>query len=173
MKKTSGSEKVIFFFTAFFAVIVIGNIFLNDKFFELTVGNSISAMISLYVAYYLTEIRNNERKYKEKAEDILNKIQVLVSEPSFTCDNYELREHRIRQRTLNNKITLLEKISQKLTCEDDVKYIRQQFDDYREFIDAHIEDVEHLKKSKPELMKFAANIENKCDEIKVNFYNNK
>lgn len=57
-----------------------------------------------------------------------------------------------------------------LGFQDDVKYIDEQFTEYKSFVSDHLNDLDYLSKSETQLRKYSENIDSKCDQIIVKFY---
>lgn len=166
--------KVIFMSTicALLLIISIYNIKNNSKFWDISFYNIITILIAIVVTYYFTQKNNNEKKKKEEAENILEKIQKIISLEKYYIidDDFDEKSINMMKRTVNNKIVILEKISKELNIQDEINYIKVKFKEYRELIDEHITDITYLKKSSLELKKILILIDDKIDEIKLKLY---
>ena len=77
----------------------------------------------------------------------------------------------ISQRKFANCLSVLEEYGKLLGLQDDVKYIDEQFTEYKTFISDHLNDFDYLSKSEAHLRRLSENIDSKCDQIVVKFYN--
>lgn len=146
----------------------------NPSFFCASFTQLLTLLITVFIAFWATQFKNDERKQKDHAEDILTIIQESVSEESFikiTTDT-DTKLITMNNRKLSNKISVLIQYSNKLNFKQDAKYIEEKFKEYQEFVSNHINDLEYLSKSSAELIKYANLIESKCDTIFYKVRNN-
>ncbi|MGL5150946.1 MAG: hypothetical protein ACRC7N_10300 [Clostridium sp.] len=144
----------------------------NSNFFDTPSYAIINIGIAIGVAYYLTQRKNDERKLKEKAEEIINKIQRDINDNrSYEINKQEdIKWCLIIHRQINNRIEILENLSDKLQVYEDVEYIRKNFNNYKELFGNHVNDLTYLKKSKVDFIKFTSNMDYKLDVIKIKLY---
>ena len=81
------------------------------------------------------------------------------------------KNYGISQRKFANCLSVLEEYGKQLGLQDDVKYIDEQFTEYKTFISDHLNDFDYLSKSEAHLRRLSENIDSKCDQIVVKFYN--
>lgn len=67
-------------------------------------------------------------------------------------------------------MNVLKEYGKQLGFQDDVKYIEEQFSEYKSLISEHLNDFDYLSKSETHLRKLSENIDSKCDQIIVKFY---
>lgn len=151
--------------------IFVFNLNNNPQFFETSISNIITIILTIVIAYYLTQLSNDERKKKEEFIGILNKIQQFVnSENALFNDKFDKRKVLLNLRSINNSIDLLKKYAYCSNIKKNIDYIKQQFDDYREFVGDNIEKPTYLAQSEAQLLKYLKAIDTKCDEIKLTMY---
>lgn len=144
-----------------------------DNFFQASFVNIITLITAILLAFMFSQMRNQENKLKEKAEGILDKIQSKVQSENFYSikkDCYDKKKILMTLRSIANHIEILTKYASELNFSEDVVYINEEFLHYKDLISNHLEDLEHLTKAEPDLMKFANNIDSKCDHIRVSLY---
>lgn len=181
MKKYKGRKKRfvnIVVIVCLIGAIVIGGISLcrNENFWNVNAAQVLTLIVTICIAFWATQSKNDERKKKDHAEQILRKIQMIVTNEAFycistSCDVVENKKKMtMTNRSLNNAIDILKKYGSMLNFNDAVEYIEKEFKDYRELVSEHCEDLEYLNKSESTLKKYADNIDNKCDSIILDLY---
>lgn len=157
-------------------VVAVVSFCYNDDFWKVNAAQALTLILTICVAFWATQIKNDERKKKEHAEQILRKIQAIVTDESFysisaSCEVLDNKKRiNIANRSLSNNIDMLKRYGELLGFKDGAEYIAKEFKDYREFVSEHIEDVEYLSKSETTLKKYAENIDAKCDWIVMELY---
>lgn len=156
------------------AVLVLGiyNTKHNPQFFSASSTQVVTLIVALVVAFWATQFKNDERKQKEHAESIINKLQQIVSDESFVIINEDSNTQDIlmRNKKISNCITILKKYADNLSFKSDAEYIENEFKEYRSLVDEKIKDLDYLSKSESMLRKYAENIDSKCDSITFNLY---
>ena len=160
-----------------FAVIVfVGSWICNPNFWHANAAQSFTLVMTVGIAFMATQLKNDVRKKKEHAEQVLKKIQVIVTNDDFyyissESDPIEIRKKMMMTfRSLNNSIDVLKKYGIELGFKSDSEYIEKEFEDYREFVSEHLTDADYLNKSETTLRKHSENIDNKCDIIVCGLY---
>ena len=152
-------------------VVCVGSWIYNPNFWHANVSQSFTLIMTVGIAFLATQLKNDVRKKKEHAEQILKKIQAIVNNDIFYYVSAESNPTETQKRmmmsfrSLNNSIDLLKKYGQELGFMGDAEYIEKEFKDYREFVSEHITDVDYLCRSESTLRKHSENIDNKCDII--------
>lgn len=162
------------------AILTVGvgiyNAFKNSSFWNVSIAQVLTLVFTLSIAFWATQFKNDQRNAKTHAEGIIIKIQSLVSREvfyTFTSGGNEddiKKSYRILQRKLANCLNVLEEYGKQLGFQEDVKYIEEQFSQYKVFVSEHLNDFEYLGKSETHLRKFLENIDSKCDLIVVKLY---
>jgi len=151
--------------------VAITSFIYNADFWKVNAAQALTLILTICIAFWATQLKNDERKKKEHAEQILKKIQAIVANDEFNyvsekSDPIETKKRMMMTfRSLNNSIDLLKKYGKELGFKSEAEYIEKEFKDYRDFVSDHITDVEYLNKSDSTLRKHSENIDNKCDII--------
>jgi hypothetical protein len=172
MNKNIVGRPVIGLFIILYLVLLVYNIFNYDKFLEIPLYNMINIAIAIIVAYYFVQKKNDERKLKEIVEDIVGKIQDSVNSELaniFQDGNDRKRVLRILRST-NNRIEQLNNIKEKLNLKDEVEYINEKYNCYREFIGDNLNQLESISQNGIDLHRLLSDIEDKCDELRIKMY---
>lgn len=162
------------------AVTTIGvgiyNIFYHDEFWNVSVAQVLTLLVTISIAFWATQFKNDQRSAKAHAEKVIAKIQSIVSCEEFFVfvpgNNEEdvKKNYRLSQRKFANCLNVLREYGSQLGFQDDVKYIDEQFTEYKSFVSDHLNDFDYLSKSEAQLRKYSENIDSKCDQIIVKFY---
>ena len=170
-KKLFSKKKIPLIICLVFAVSIIVLGFFSRKtngFWDLSIGQIITYAIAIVFAFYITQIKSDERKRKEHVERLILEIQDIVTDPSFyrilKDENYQTII-TVRNRKVNNYIDLIVQYGTELGFKRDADYISKEFKDYKDFVSDHIADYEYLQKSEKQLNKYSENINSKCDSI--------
>ena len=160
------------------ATLAVGayNIFVNDAFWNVSVAQILTLMVTISIAFWATQIKNDQRSAKAHAEKVIGKIQSIVASENFytflagSNEEETKKHHGIAQRKFSNCLNVLQEYGKQLGFQDDVKYIEDQFKEYKSFVSDHIHDFDYLSKSETHLRKLSENIDSKCDQIIVKLY---
>jgi len=174
---TKGFVKVVVFICFLFSLIVLfAGLICNDDFWRVNVAQALTLIVTICVAFWATQLTNDIRKKKEHAEQILRKIQSIVTDecfyiiPEFCDEEKTKKEIMMQYRALNNSINILKEYGQDLRFEEDAIYIEKEFKDHREFVSEHLADMHYLSQSVSTLRKHSENISSKCDFIVFRLY---
>lgn len=125
------------------AVFVLGvgiyNIFCNSEFWKASVAQVLTLSVTILIAFWATQFKNDQRNAKAHAERIIAKIQSLVSCEefySFTPGSNEedaKKNYGISQRKFANCLNVLKEYGKQLGFRDEVTYIEEQFSEYKLF----------------------------------------
>lgn len=150
----------------------IYNIIENCTFFHTPFSNILTIGIAIFIAYYWTQRKNDERKLKEQIEAIVDKVQLFATSESALFHEGGIEKNKVYMlhKNISNKIEILEMHKKKMMIEKEVDALRTQFDAYRDFVGVNIEKYEILSASDDYLRNFLQTIEDKCDRIKLNIY---
>lgn len=156
-------------------ILILGIAFLNyrdnEKFFEASLINIATIVIALCVSFYFTQKRTDERKQKEILLDLLKKIQAITeSKEVYRFEGQSKDKILMRNRDINNKITILETVAPNYISQEDITFIRKKFDEYSELVGDHIGDILYLSKSDKELKRPIELINNKITQISLKLF---
>lgn len=147
-----------------------------QSFLTASAAQVLTLLIALSVAFWANQYKNDQRKSKEHVERIILKIQNIVSDEEFSQisskdDKDKVKKQiLIRNRKVNNYISILKDYSNELKFDEEIKYIENEFIQYKEKTGAHIEDLDYLSKTEDEFRKNAENIDTKCENIILKLY---
>lgn len=137
-------------------------------FFRITFPQLSASFIALFFAFIATQHINDERNYKQKAVQVIEKLQNTVGNESFYAfsseENYK-KQITITNRKISNYLSIMSKYSERLKFNREIDYINGEFEEYKEFVSEHICDFDYLLKSEMNLRRLSENIDSKCDEI--------
>lgn len=144
----------------------------NSTFFDIPVYTILNLIVATFFAFYLTQKKQDERKFKETAERLIYKIQnTISSEKMYRIKNEkDIEDLKLTHRTISNRIETLDKLKDKLNYKKEIEYIKDKFKTYRELFGNHINDVNHLTNSERDLFNFIELIDNKLDEILLSLF---
>ena len=153
------------------------NIINNSSFWSASVTQVLTLFVAIGVAFWATNYKTDERKCKEHAEEIIIKLQQLINnERAYKIsaeEDYSVIEFQIHStnRKLSNYISILKEYAKQFAFTDQIDYISNEFDKYRNLIDNHITDRDYLSKSQKDLKTYCENIDSKCYAIILSLYN--
>lgn len=157
---------------AFLVFVIDYNIIYNKDFLITPIYTIFNISVAIFFAYYLTQKKNDERKLKETAENIINKIQNIISDDYLYNINEGTNKRKLlmMHRQIGNKMFLLNSVKNELKLSPEITYIKNTFQDYRNFVGEHINNIDYLSNSEDILMKLIGLIDDKLDEIIVKLY---
>lgn len=177
------NNKIIFFLEVVLLTVIIittgVNMFVNNDFYNITISQSLTLIIAITIAFWATQQKNEQRKAKEHAEQLIIKLQTIVVNNDFIHfvvpkDDKEYEEKRqqilIRNRKIKNYISILKEYSKTLGFEKEINYVEQEYNNYYEFVSDKLSDMDYLSKSTSQLNKHAENIDSKCESIIMGLY---
>lgn len=148
----------------------------REIFLSFSLAQALTLLVAIGIAFHATQYRNDERKVKEQIEKVLEKMQSIVTDPSFytfsMSDELEGAKNRNRMmiRKLSNCINVLSEYSKDCCLEKEIDYLWREYQAYNELVSNHINDIDYLVKSLDQLKLHAENIDSKCDYIIVILY---
>lgn len=166
--------KLIFILLALIFGLAVYNFFTNRDFFKTSLSSIFTMIIAICITYIATKRDSNVRDIKRHAEYLLRNIQQLVLNENFYSipisedieKSRKIREDiQMRNKKLRNLIDILKKYQDIFQIENELKYIDDNFSDYRKFVDESLMDLEELSKNRHALQNYATNIDSKCDTI--------
>jgi len=134
------------------------------KFFTANVTSVLSIGAVLLVSYYLTQVKNDKRKWIDNVENMIDKIQQEI----HNTEAYEGPEKMclLHQRSINNKIEFLQ--SKKISSiSNDLNYIHDQFQTFRELYSEHMKDTNFPAGMEGDFHRIITNISDKCDIMRI------
>lgn len=158
------------------AAVSIYNGCCNEEFYQASCAQVLTLLITLCIAFWATQYKNDQRKSKEHAERMLLKIQQLVMDESFYKISATGNPDEIKiilnttNRKISNYIRILTEYGKTLKFKNQIEYINIQFQEYKTKVGEHIPDLDYLSKTESEFRKAAENIDSKCEDIIFQFY---
>ena len=170
-KRSWLSYILLFLFICLIFVWVFYNIKNNTNFWQASAANVITIVIAVLISFYLVQKKTDRRKQKDILLDLILKLRLqLESEETFDFSGQEQAEITMRNRDIGNKIQILKRTADLFGTQDDVKFIEEHFEEYRQLIDDHFPDLEYLSKSKTELKRPLELICNQLIEMAIGLY---
>lgn len=171
MKKETFKGTLIFL--VFGMVVLTGyNIKYNTSFFQAPIYTILNLIVAVFFAYFLTQRKNDERKLKEKAENLIDKIQIVINDKRFVhiTSKEDIEFLLMMQRSISNRVEILIGLKDKLIFPKEIEYIKENFTSYKEIIGNHFQDVDYLSKSEKDLYNKIMLIDSKLDEMRIKLY---
>lgn len=140
----------------------------TPDFWKMSFFNIVTIAIAIYFAFYLVQRQNDKRARIDKIEKLLNKIQVLITkEESYKLYEQDKNNILISFRSLSNKLEALTQVGKSYIAKEDIVYLSDQFQTYRELHGNHVHSNDELKTLEMDFKKHIANIDDKIDQIIV------
>lgn len=158
-KKRLSPEAKFRVFVLLVLVIIVGlgglilyNIKTNPSFWETSVSSCITIIIALVFSYWLVQRKNDLRKQKEILASLLFDLRTqFEKEDMYDLSQMSPSSINMRNRDISNKIEILDEIKTDFNMESEVNFILERFDEYKDFVGNHINDLDYLKSSTSEL----------------------
>ncbi len=163
---------IIWLFIICLIVLLIYNIITSADFFATSISTFVTFGIAVFVTYYLTQGKNDDRCTRETIVKVIDQIQLFTISPERIIFS-ESTDHKtllLELRRLRSKIEILSFYAKQYGYETEYLEIKTQFDNYENFCDTHYQDLQHMQKSYLEIMRWMQNIDSRCDNIRVKLY---
>lgn len=154
----------------------IYNAFHNDNFWVFSLPQVLTLLVAIILAFGAVQYKNDERKAKEQAEKVVEKIQNIVSQKAFYTfpingDPEELDKlTRISLKKISNCLTVLKDYSKQFGFVSEAEYIEGEYKKFNDLFSENPNDLDYLSKSERLLKNYAENIDSKCDQIIAKLY---
>ena len=96
----------------------------------------------------------------------MDKVQILINDPrlvNFSSEE-DVQYAIMMHRTVSNKIQILEDNKEILNISSDIKVIRDKFNQYRDLVGNHNNDLEYLSKGMTSI------IDDRIDKIRISLF---
>lgn len=183
MNKKGKSKKGLTFHLVMIIIVIsiiisILNLLVFDScnFLKVNIAQILTIVVAVLIAFWATQKKTEERRIKDQIEKVTYKIQEVVVSPNFvtfdTSDSAENVQKLINMNTrkINNCVTVLKEYSEIFDIKDEINYISEQVNSYRNFVSVKINDLDYLSKSETHLRMLSKNINSKCDYIILKLY---
>jgi hypothetical protein len=179
MDSNERSKNKSLFVWIFIAMITVAIIILflynfkeNKGFFIISINTLINILMAIILTYFFTQRKHDQRKQKDIYFNLITELQQLLDkECAYRILSEDRRDIRLNNRALANKINALKECYLSCKYKSELKYIEDQFREYKEFIGNNNSNTEYLKDSEQVLTMYLMNISSKLDSIIVKLYN--
>lgn len=152
----------------------LGYLFYNCPLFDYNVIDILTCGFVTYGVLYFTianENKNNQNIRIEHIIDLINNKLKNVFEPNIDTTRREEYLHTFKY--LDNKITVLEKMTKKLGCDNEIKDIKAEKEKLDEYINENLNEGDEYftdKTRKEKIPNIVENIESRLDTIILKIY---
>ena len=155
---------------SFFICLITENSYI--KFFYIPFKDILNIAIVVLAVYYFVEYKNDKRATKKYLESLCNQIIKRVENPRMYIikNEKDIMYVRVQQRIIFNEIDLSMKKADDFQYEDDIKYCKEKFDEYWEFISDNITDIKMITRLEPQIHDRLAKLVNRCETISLKLY---
>lgn len=156
-----------------FAVSLISIHFHSAKtFFAINISNIISIGVTIVFSFILVQNLTDERKQREVVDNIIMDLKTSLSDNKYYIITGETDKDSLLDsiRVLANNVDYLSNVNSKFINQNDVTYIKDIFEEYRNLIGDHITDLSYLSKSKKELERKINLIDSKLTNMRLEIY---
>lgn len=160
-------------FLIFIVCLAVYNIYDQGvEFLKINAGSIVTSLIALFISYYLSQARTDERKQREVIDGIIVELKSDVQDEylyviTSDTDNRLLLS---KIRSILNNIELLRQLKTTEIKKQDIDYIINEFEQYNVFIGDHISDFDYLTKSEKQLKKYLDSVSSKLNKIRLDLY---
>ncbi len=162
----------IFITVIIFAVAVYSVFSTGSVFFHISVFQVLSLLFVLYITYFLSQRRNDERRKIDIVDKMIFKIQEDVVKSELI--NYKSEEDKsmalLLQKSIANRLEYLNDSKIGSDIKGELEYIIAEVEKMREFYGSHMNDEEYMKKSSNDFRKYIVNISDKCNLMHIKLY---
>ena len=153
-------------------IVAVINCLNNESFWTLSFGGCLTLIVAIYVSYFLVQQKTDERSKKEVLIKLISTIQSTVTDEKACIVNRKEDTLYLTmvKRRLSNYLNVLEKYGPDYFKLEDIRFIKEKYDEYDSFIGEHINDVDYLSKSYNDLRRPLDLIDSRLYEMTMNLY---
>lgn len=133
-------------------------------FWTTNITSLLSILAVLFISYYLTQMKNDERKRIDNIERLILKIQQEVTDEKLIHGKRNMC--LMYQRSTNNKIEFLQNQNLVSIC-DGLKYIHEQFQSLRDMYSDNMNDPDFPDSIEQDFRRIEVNIVDRCDMMLI------
>lgn len=173
MKRIKGNSAIVIFGSIVLLCIGVYNICTNGKsFFEASVYQVISLIFVLLITFYLTQMKNEERRKIDMLDRMLIDLQNELNADRFIKYETEDDIHMalLSQKSVANRLAYLRESGLFPKIMEEIKYIDNEITHLREMYGEHMNDKEYMNKSKKDFDKYITNAEDKIFSVHLKLY---
>ncbi len=158
-------------------IVVLGALFAygvknTTNFFETSVSTFITVSAAVFVTFFLTQSKNDDRNTKDLVFKVIDQIQEFSHEAKSV--NFQSipdqKDMLLQIRRMRSKTHLLNLYSERYHYQTASKELLDYFEKYQELFDNHFQDLDYLQKSDQEIARWMENIDTRCDSIRIKLY---
>ena len=166
--KLSFQDIVIIILGIIIAVISIVNIVNNKDFFEISVGQSITFIIAIFISFRLVQQNNKNAKQIDAIVSILIEMKTeLKNNVYYEMEGQDINNILMRSRKIRNNIDVLKEIPEKFIKKEDIEYIYNEFKSYDDLVSDNISNIQNLITHRDQLKKHVTSIDSKLTSIRL------
>ncbi len=141
-------------------------------FFGINISSVLSIGVTIVFSVVLVQSLTDERKQKDIIDNIIMELKLSLSDNKYYIITSETDKDSLLDsiRVLANNIDYLSNVDSKFINQNDVIYIKNNFDNYQTLIGDHISDLGYLSKSKKELERYINLIDSKLTNMRLEIY---
>lgn len=170
MKNKTGFQILCFIPIGILILLFIFN--LSDRnFFKMDFYKIASLTLVLYVSYFLTQRKMDDRRNKDIIMDILRSIAnetYLMDKETLNSENSKIFIMKLRD--IENKNDLLSKIANRYGITDEVIYIREEIQRIDDIVSNHLGKKEELETVYTDIERYLTNIRYKKDAMLIKVF---
>lgn len=162
---------VLLIFSIFVFALFFFNLLTNKDFWISSASSIFSIFAVLFLSYYLTQKRNDQRKKLENYDRLICKIQdELYNEAMFCANSKEEQNKALNlQRSLGNKLKYFMDFCDE-ELKDDAKYMSDEYVRLKTLYGNHMSDVDYINKSKEDFKNGLCKIDDRCEELHLKIF---
>lgn len=139
---------------------------------EASFSTCLSLLAVIGISFFLSQRLTDKRKQRDIMLKVVESLEALVADPrlyKITMDTTE-QEILMRNRVISNRISILEQCPSKVGISEQVRFIREKFREYEDFVGDHIQNLAYLTESEKELRRPVELIDHKTYELMLKLY---
>lgn len=164
MKGKKGNIAIVIIGSMILLCLLGYNVYAKGKvFFEASIYQIISLMFALLITFFLTQMKNDERRKLDMLDKMLIDIQKDLNDENIL--KFETEDERsmalLHQKSVANRLKYLVDNNLFPELEEEIKYIDNEIGHLRDMYGEHMTDMEYMRKSKKQFTLYITNVEDK------------
>ncbi len=171
MKKLRSFGLILFI--AFIVGLAIYNIITNQKsFFTFPIKDLITVLMAIIVSYYLSHKKNDKRKLKEEADDVVEKIQkiTIILRDCDIMDAEMQPKILVLIKNIKSKFMILDAVADKVGIAEEIAYCLDKLEKYEKLLASEPTNRQGLLALQAKAYDYLSDIDNHLDEVQIKLY---
>lgn len=155
-----------------FAGLFLYNVFTTKEFFQTNIGYFLTITVAVFVTFFLTQSKNDDRNRKDLLFGVVDQIQDFVFKVKridYECAP-DFKDMLLLTRRISSKTYILGLYADNYNYRTESQEINDYVKKYIDLVDYHQQDMSYMQKTSQEIARWMENIDSRCDIVRTKLY---